>query len=61
MSPETTKAALQVLDLATSQLGEDCLQGRKASARTEDGHQMDGGVAGLTVAAVTGPTAGLEG
>ena len=29
--------------------------------RTEDGHQTDGGVAGLMVAAVTGPTTGLHG
>jgi len=49
------------LNLAAGQRGEGCSQGRQAGARTEDGHQMDGGVTGLEVAAVTSPTTGLHG
>jgi hypothetical protein len=59
--PEAAEAALQVLEFAAGQRGEGRQQGGQAGPRTDDGHQVDGGVAGRNVAAVAGATAGTRG
>jgi hypothetical protein len=59
--PQVAVPALQVLEFSACQRGKGREQRRQASPRTNEGHQVDGRIASLHIAAMTGSATGMDG